>query len=394
MTMKSKMKRLIATAGMRKVGLFMVVVLVCGGVSLLVLSREPEQQVTVKEQVLLQGMPVSVEQVAPASYPAEISALGEARPEWDCLLKAQVGGTVDDISATLRVGCIVSNGEWLVSLENSAYEQQVAEAESQVATAEVVLLREQQEADEAHMNWKRSGMQGDPDSALVLRGPQLREAQAQLHSAEKGQIRAEQLLNYTKICAPFNGLVVERMVSRGNTLFEGDAVARLYGVDQLEIAVQLDAHQWAMLPDNLQGTAVDVCDVEQAAHWTTSVARAGGHLSSESRLRTLFLRIEHPLEQDPPLLPGTFVRASIVGRELPDLLRIPEAALTKRGEVWFVDAEDCLNVFHADPVFYQEGVVFVRAPEGCAEMQIATRPNSSFAAGLQVQPRSAQPKGL
>ena len=102
----------------------------------------------------------------------------------------------------------------------------------------------------------------------------------------------------------------------------------------------------------------------------------------------MILQVQRPLDHSPQLLPGTFVRAEITGRQIPDLLRIPESAFTQQGLVWFVDTKNQLRKYHLEPLFYGNGVVFIPVPEILenSPLLVAVSPNSSFVNGLIVQP--------
>jgi len=123
------------------------------------------------------------------------------------------------------------------------------------------------------------------------------------------------------------------------------------------------------------------------------VVRNGQRLDAGSRLQTLFLQVAQPMAQTPPLLPGTFVRAEITGRNIPDLLRLRETALTKQGVVWFVDENNRLKPVHVKPAFYGNGVVYIHWDEENSRqnsLRVAVSPNASFASGLLVQPKQTE----
>ena len=332
-------------------------------------------------------MPVSTQSIEPEGHAAVIKALGEVVPLWQTAIKAQIDGQIVFLSKRLQVGHIVHQGELLSQIAKSDFEGRVAEAKSRLAAAKVRLLKEEREAWEARKNWKQSGIKGTPKSPLVLRKPQLAAARSEVKAAQAALAHAETLLGYTDIRAPFDGVILERSVNPGETLFAGDEVATLYGMDTAEVGVHLDAAQWALLPESIYDAKVKLIDPQQQATWDAHVARESRHLSRDSRLRTIFLQVKQPLRQTPPLLPGTFVRAEITGRAIPDLLCIPEAALTKQGVVWFVDRGNRLQSRRAESVFYGEGVVYIRTPEEIVRpVRITIAPNSSFTSGLVVQP--------
>jgi multidrug efflux pump subunit AcrA (membrane-fusion protein) len=159
-------------------------------------------------------------------------------------------------------------------------------------------------------------------------------------------------------------------------------------VESAEISVHIDPANWSLLPETVEDAEVTLFDTGQSASWQAGVLRKSNHLNSKSRLRTLVLQVTQPLARHPQLLSGTFVRAEIIGRQVPDLLRIPESALTSQGLVWFVDRNKQLRKFPAEPLFYRHGVVYIPVPETIENtpVLVAVSPNSSFVSGLVIQP--------
>ena len=334
-----------------------------------------------------EGAPVSVLTVEAREHKANVTALGEVVPVLESTIRAQVNGEVEFVSETLREGTLVEQGELLVRLESSAYQAQVANAVSGLAVAEAALLEEELLGEEARENWARSGMAGQPVSSLTLRAPQLKVARANVEAARTALVHARQQLAWTEIRAPYDGVVVARNVDMGESLFAGDLVGSVFGLDAVEIGVQLDNTQWDLLPRPWAGVSALLRDPQHPSGWPATVVRDSRRLYKSSRLRTLFLRVENPLEHKPPLLPGMFVRAEVSGREIPGLIRLPDAALTKSGRVWLVDAENCLKSHRVEPVFRGDGTVFIEALSGTSEpLRVAVSPNDSFTDGMRVRP--------
>jgi len=388
MTYKNGIKAFFAHQAVKRLLVFLTVATVCFFIAIVILSSKPPERTTVKDaDSQVTGMPVSVHSVKPAAYPAIVSALGEVVPLWQTATKAQVDGKIVFLSERLQVANIVKQGELLVRVEKSQFEMRVAEAKSRLAAAKIDLLKEKQEGKEAQKNWKKSGLEGEPASLLVLRGPQLAVARSEVNAAQATLSHVKTLLGYTDIRVPLDGIIMKRSVNPGESLFAGDDVATLYSMNTVEVGVQLDATQLALLPESIYDTKVALNDPQQLSTWEARVVRDSRRLRRDSRLGTIFLHVKNPLRQTPPLLPGTFVRADMTGRDIPDLLCIPEAALTKEGIVWFVDSVDRLTPKRLEPVFYGKGKVYIKTPENINwPLRVAVSPNSSFISGLVIQP--------
>ncbi len=378
-----------------RLGVFIVVVVSCLGSSIAWLSGNGDIDASTTEPDPLSELrPVSIRQVAPQTYQATLSAQGEVVPEWRTALKAQVGGAVVHISNKLKPGLRVQKGEVLVRLDETEYLALVAEGVARLAQAKVRLLKEEREVREAERNWEESGLKGAPPSQLHLRQPQLMAARAELVAAERVLARGRRELDEATIRAPFAAMVVERNIDPGAAVFAGDEIAVLNGTDKAGICIYLQAEDWGLLGENWQGSMASLRDPLSGGTWRAVLQRAGGALERESRLRPLYLEVEKPLDMQPALLSGTFVQVEIPGRDIVDLLALPESALTRKGEVWYVDQQTKqLRKFSAQPLFHRDGQVFVACPaELQGPLQIVSMPTAGLMVGLQVRPIS-EPAG-
>ncbi len=237
-----------------KWGIFIFTTLVCTAAAFYFTASKPARAKPQKDHAPL-GMPVTVEEISPATYPAKVWALGEARPLWQSVVKARVDGAVVHLSPRLQPGVRVTKGELLVKIEAMAYEARISEDKDRVASARVTLLKEEREAREARRNWKRSAIKGPPASALVLREPQMASARAGLEAAQKALALARTRLSYTRVCAPFDGIILERHINPGETLLTGDKIFTLFGVDAVEVGIHLSDAQMALLQSKGPGPA-------------------------------------------------------------------------------------------------------------------------------------------
>ena len=121
------------------------------------------------------------------------------------------------------------------------------------------------------------------------------------------------------------------------------------------------------------------------------VLRVEKHVEAVTRQRALVVGVDSPLALDPPLFPGTFVEATIVGRSRADLLEIPPSAYTDRGEVWFIDEEGLLARTPVDPLLSGDGRLLIRRFSDAPTLQVLTHPMLSYAPGMKVLSTEATP---
>ena len=133
-------------------------------------------------------------------------------------LVARVQGFLQEISYI--DGAFVKKGALLFTIEPELYSLKVEAAKASVTAAQAKLT--EAEADfkrQADLIAKHSTAQSEYDRALAQRAS----AQADLQSAQADEKAAEINLGYTKVTAPFDGVVIERKVSLGQLVFGADA---------------------------------------------------------------------------------------------------------------------------------------------------------------------------
>ncbi len=345
------------------------------------------------------GPPVSVQVVRPESHVATVAALGEVRPEYLLDIVAMVDGRIERAHPELKRGALIAAGEVLVRVEESRYRAEHDAALSALAQAELDLIMAQREAEDAARGWERSGRDIESAGPLTLRQPQLRVAEA-AHAAAQSQVRlAERVLADTIVAMPFNGIILSPGPAPQTSLTAGQTIVQVASIEAAEIEITVDDAQWRLLGSDIADRPVRIVDASDKQHvsWLGYVTRVARHIDDESRLRTIWVRVERPLYLDPPLLPGTFVSVELPGRSVPRSLRIPDRALTNAGLVWFVTGQNRLQSLAMNALFYADGFTVVASPEDSAlqlvesrGFAIAVAPNNSFVNGMSVVPREIQ----
>lgn len=324
--------------------------------------------------------------VTPDNYPAKIKAFGEAHTRFNLTLSSRVGGRIATVSNDFRSGTRVSKGTELATIESSDYAEAVANARQQVAAARVSLLEAEREAVQARIEWKKSGLTGKPSSELVLHKPQVAQAKAELASARATLKAAQKDLEATHLRAPFDALVVSRAISPGSYISPGGEVGTLYSTNAIEVELPLTSKQWNWLGNAVSRQAnVMLTDVESGQKWLAYAARDDNRIDSESRQRSLIAVLENPYGRPDPLLPGTFVKAVISGRDYANLLKVPASSLSQRGLIWYINGEDQLESFTPDIEFEGDDYLYVKPPVQTT-IRIVPQPLSSYLNGQKVTP--------
>ncbi|MFL5339745.1 MAG: efflux RND transporter periplasmic adaptor subunit [Gemmataceae bacterium] len=151
------------------------------------------------------------------------------------------------------------------------------------------------------------------------------EAQVDVSKAEAGRVQA--LVSYTKIRAPYDGVVVRRHVNTGDFLRgetgKGVGIFTVARLNPVRVVVAVSEADAALIDEQSEAT-LDVLGRSIKG----KVARTSWALEPGSR--TLRAEIDVP-NPDGKLRPGTYVYARITGR-LPEAWTLPAAAVAKQGE--------------------------------------------------------------
>jgi RND family efflux transporter MFP subunit len=291
-------------------------------------------------------MPVEVNDV-----PVVVAGHGEVVAKVAVDLVPQVAGQVVATHRSLVAGGFFKAGEVLVTIDPRDYELAVERALATVARAKVTLEREQAEAAVAREEWR--GLHPDEEpTALVIREPQIRQAEAEFAAAEADLSVARLNLERTKLSLPFDGVVVSESVDIGQFVGTGTRLATVYGTDVVEIRVPLDSREteWFDLPSRRGGAGanaeVSVGTGTARSVWEGQVTRMEAQVDQLSRMVHVVIEVPRPYETSggrPALLPGTFVDVNIFGRTLSEVIEVPRYSVHDGNKVW-VFADGALEI--------------------------------------------------
>ncbi len=240
------------------------------------------------------------------------------------------------------IGSHVAKGELLAVIESPEVDQQLSQAEAarQQAAASLALakstverweaLRKKDVVSQQELDEKRSGAT---------------QAVANLAAADANVQRLRQLQGFTRVVAPFDGVITRRNVEVGDLVdSSGRTLFVLTQMDPLRIYVNVP-QSYAQLVRAGQKVVVTQAELRGRA-FTGEVARSAGAIDPATR--TMQVEINLP-NRDGTLLPGAYVQV-----ELPlagaRTLVVPTNVLLFRGEGTRVALVDAANRVRLKPV--------------------------------------------
>ncbi|MES2981898.1 MAG: efflux RND transporter periplasmic adaptor subunit [Verrucomicrobiota bacterium] len=306
-------------------------------------------------------------------YQVIIDSQGPLRAQQETTITPLVSGTVVKIHPTFEDGAFFKAGEVLLELDPADLQTEVFASESRLARTEAALIQEQARAKQAKLNWQDIGYDEEP-SPLVLRVPQLREAEANVNASKADLEQARRNLERAKVKAPFDGRVDKRLVGLGQAVNATTQLGIIFGTATAEIRLPLAPSQlpFINLPSQAGDTPVNVVLTDAlrdpsrpAEHqWQAKIIRTEGTLDENSRELFAIALIEDPfsLSSDlPQLRIGQPLRAAISGITLEDVFVIPRNTMRGLNHIFLIDkAEPKIVKKDITPVWSNSQVLVVK----------------------------------
>lgn len=342
----------------------MKVLLICG-MAAMAIGCSPKHESSEEcgaAPVTAAAMRVRGVQAQRARMEAGAAFVGRLEPYERASLAVRLAGTITemrvDVGDRVRVGQVLA----VVSVPGLSAQAEAALAASDAAGHETE-MRGDVAGRTANIAERNSAAISEQEVLAARNGVVTAKARAASASAEARRLR--DLVNDTRIVAPFDGVVVSRRKDRGTSVSAGDVVLEVARVDKLRIRLELPEAQAgfvrhgapvvAMLP-TLGGSRIDA-----------TVSRFAPALDAKTRML--------PVEVDVPNADGTLVAGVRTEVRLKDQTRehvlvVPSEALLQEGSdsVIYVAGSDVARRRPVRPG-YDNGVQ-VEILEGIAEGDI------------------------
>jgi len=339
-----------------------------------------------------QHLPASVVEtveVFTGQHKVVIEAQGAVLPVEEVNLRAEVTGLVVWKNSNLVPGGIVQ----LALFEKAKVEFQVELSRSEVAAEEWRMMGgEEFSSQESVVSSQESGSRsresevGDAAAAaraksLALREPQLRASKIAVLAASNLLAKATLDLERTEIKAPFDAVVIDEFVDRGQLVSPQLRIAHLAGTEAFRVRASLPRRdmQWLNLPDNdgSGGPAAAVLyDIgsEKPIRFEGRLTRVLSSLDNATRLASILVRVEDPLRlksknsvkgaggssSDIRLPIGAYVRVHIDGHPLGNVMELPGELIREGSQIWVMNSDSCLEIRDVDVIRRQGGKAFIK----------------------------------
>jgi len=289
------------------------------------------------------AQPVTVVSVALArreDLAVGLNLSAEFLPFQEINVYARVAGYVRQMK--VDVGDRVKQGDVIAILEIPELDNDLQRAAAQTERAVQEVIRAKAAYDEAHVVFERLSqvIKQQPNLIAQQEIDQARARDDTLHaswsaaqSAERearaGQAKYTAMVAYSRITAPFAGVVTKRYADTGSLVGAGtgsgsQALIRLSQVDPLRLVLPVPESAVSKVHP---GTAVEILIQSTRQSLSAVVARTSGRVSTETRTMHVELDIPNP---SLALAPGMYATAMLNLETRSQTLAIPLEALQER----------------------------------------------------------------
>ncbi|MDX1459543.1 MAG: efflux RND transporter periplasmic adaptor subunit, partial [Xanthomonadales bacterium] len=267
----------------------------------------------------------------------------------------------------------------------SDYEAALKRAEANLASRRARLVDEQVRSEQALRDWRNLGRNGEP-SDLVLRKPQLQDAEANVQAAEADLQKARRDLQRTRISLPYDGLIREKRVDLGQYVTPGTPLGLSLAIDTAEVRLPLakDDIPFLDLPEVAEGSDAVFPEVKltsaegsSVSQWRARIIRTEGVVDENSRVIYAVAEVPDPygllgVSDQPELRFGTFVRAEIAGRDAGRVIVLPRGVLRADGTVLVANDERKLEIRPVEVLRAQPQTIWVGSGLEDGELVVTT----------------------
>jgi RND family efflux transporter MFP subunit len=308
---------------LRNVGLLALALIIIGATAGILPRRQ--QQAALRTQTLELAVPtVAVVTPSPGQPTAGLALPAELKPWLDAPIYARASGYLKQRFAD--IGAQVTNGQLLAEIDAPELEQDLARARAELAQAEAALVIAKTTA-ERWAELLRSKNVSELETAEKQADYKLKTASV---AASKANVqRLTNLLSFTRITAPFDGIVTARNTD------VGDLIAAAGDKELFRLAQTRKLRVFVRVPQSFSravaaGQAAELTIPELPGRvFAAKIVRNSGAMSADSR--TLLTELEVDNEKG-ELLAGSFAQVRFTEAKIEAALTLPANTLLFRAE--------------------------------------------------------------
>ena len=233
--------------------------------------------------------------------------------------------TASVMEVLVNVGDKVKKGDVLARLESDDLDARVRQSEEALSSAQAQLNAARKEFTRVRTLLNRKLI---PQSQFDQAESSLKTAQANFNRAQAAVSEAETTFGYSIITAPFDGLVTQKPINKGDTATPGALLFSMYNPESLEIEVNFAE---SVMPYVSYDKTVQVTLPSYDLSAVAKIKEVTPSADANSRSYKVKLQFDSPGK----VYPGSFAKVALALTE-DVVLRIPANAVYKVGQLDYV----------------------------------------------------------
>lgn len=370
---------------MRKVflGVFgLVIVLASVFIAKLIIDSNNRKRPTPKKVI----KSVFVQKVQNGSVPIIIPANGNLTAKRRVEIYSEVQGIFRPGAKLFKPGQRYSEGQVFINIDESEYNATVQSAKSNLYNSITSIMADLRlDFPDVYPKWK-SYLDGFDLSKPTPVLPKMSNEKENFFISGRGIVSSyynvknlEQRLTKYSLTAPFDGILVEALVTEGTLIRNGQKLGEFIDPGTYEMEVAVGKSFAGLLK---VGEKVELNDLENTQSYTGTVSRVNGNVDATTQTITAFIEVKSK-----NLKEGMFLEANLEAKSEENAIEISRSLL-QDGDQIFVVRDTVLDLINVNPVFFSDkNVVLKNIPNGTT---ILSKPVPGAYAGMQVKPISEE----
>ena len=183
--------------------------------------------------------------------------------------------------------------------------------------------------------------------------------------------------------APFNGMIIEEFVDKGQVLAPSSRIATLVDSDTfwVRVSVPVDRLPWIRIPEINGEKEGSPATITHEISKDSKVTRIGhvirllGDLDARGKMARLLVEVNDPLKTGEnadsklPLFIGAYVSVAIDGPQIDNVIEIPRRALRENDTVW-IKKDGLLSIVPVEVVWKVEDRIFLKGDIQSGDMVV------------------------
>lgn len=291
---------------------------------LLGVSCSKEESRTMTE---LPPIPVVVEELSDYNTTHFISATGRIEAKNSAQISTRMMGFINSIP--VKIGQKVKKGELLANIHNADLTAQTARASAAVAQAAAAFDNAKKDRERYEILYsKNSATQKEWDDIQT----HFNMAKAQLETAKQAKNEVDAQFSYTRLTAPFSGVISGVFLKEGDMANPGMPVLTMENTNQLEAVVQVSERDILQIKQGMKASILVKSLNKEVKGRVSEISK-----SSKNTGGQFLVKVELNANQ-PEILSGMIVNVNFEKENQESTsdnnrIFIPQKALVKRGQL-------------------------------------------------------------